>query len=680
MTVIYTMKKSFILFLFVLSCTKLEKPKSSFRVDLIDKSTRVQDNLFNHVNGIWSKNTKIPDDRVRWGSFDELREKTSQNLLEIMKKSSIDKNIDPKSDEGKAVLLYNLYTDTLERNKQGVKPIQQYIESVNKIESINQIEDLLIDFYPKGSLALFYYRVTADSKDSNLNILKMYPGVLGIERDYYLKKDENSKKILGEYKKHIERMFNLVGFSETESLQESSRIIEFEKKIASIRLDKVSRRDASKTYNPVQIEELYEYLPLNWKKIFNSAGLEEINSLVLSDLNYFKSINQILQIESIDDIKSYLKWTIIDGSASSLSMEIDRANWEFYGKVLNGSVSQRALEKRAVQVVNSSLGDALGKVYVSDKFTQEAKDIMIELIDNLKIAYTKRIENLKWMDSITKINAINKLRKMKVKVGFPDKWEDYSKLNLIKDENSSNYFEARINIAEYNFFDNLSDFGKPVDKTQWLLTPQTVNAGYVPIFNEIIFPAAFLQPPFFDMYADPAVNYGAIGSVIGHEILHGFDDSGADFDEVGNLRNWWTEKDLERFNKLGEKLADQFSEIEVLPGNFINGKFTLGENMGDLGGLRAAYDAYKIYRKNNKTPDSIYGYTPEQLFFISFANNFRTKIREEAQKNYLRIDPHSPGYYRVNQSVRNMDEFHEAFDTNKDDSMFLSKEKRVYIW
>ena len=230
-------------------------------------------------------------------------------------------------------------------------------------------------------------------------------------------------------------MFNLVGFSETESLQESSRIIEFEKKIASIRLDKVSRRDASKTYNPVQIEELYEYLPLNWKKIFNSAGLEEINSLVLSDLNYFKSINQILQTESIDDIKSYLKWTIIDGSASSLSMDIDKANWEFYGKVLNGSVSQRALEKRAVQVVNSSLGDALGKVYVSDKFTQEAKDIMIELIDNLKIAYTKRIENLKWMDSITKINAINKLTKMKVKVGFPDKWEDYSKLELIKDEN-----------------------------------------------------------------------------------------------------------------------------------------------------------------------------------------------------------------------------------------------------
>ena len=336
-----------------------------------------------------------------------------------MKKSSVDKNIDPNPMKEKR-LTYNLYTDTLERNKQGVKPIKKYIESVNKIKSINQIEDLLIDFYPKGSFALFYYRVTADSKDSNLNILKMYPGVLGIERDYYLKKDENSKKILGEYKKHIERMFNLVGFSETESLQESSRIIEFEKKIASIRLDKVSRRDASKTYNPVQIEELYEYLPLNWKKIFNSAGLEEINSLVLSDLNYFKSINQILQTESIDDIKSYLKWTIIDGSASSLSMEIDRANWEFYGKVLNGSVSQRALEKRAVQVVNSSLGDALGKVYVSDKFTQEAKDIMIELIDNLKIAYTKRIENLKWMDSITKINAINKLRKMKVKVGFPD--------------------------------------------------------------------------------------------------------------------------------------------------------------------------------------------------------------------------------------------------------------------
>ena len=509
----------------------------------------------------------------------------------------------------------------------------------------------------------------------------MYPGVLGIERDYYLKKDENSKKILGEYRNHIKRMFNLVGFSEIESKEESFKIIEFEKKIASIRLDKVSRRDASKTYNPIQLKELYEYLPLiNWKKIFNSVGLKNINSLVLSDLNYFKSINKILQTESIDYIKSYLKWTIIDGSASSLSMDVDRANWEFYGKVLNGSVSQRELEKRAVQVINSSLGDALGKVYVSDKFTQEAKNIMIELIDNLKIAYTKRIENLKWMDSVTKINAINKLKKMKVKVGFPDKWEDYSKLLLIKDENNSNYFEARINIAEYNFFDNLSDFGKPVDKSQWLLTPQTVNAGYVPIFNEIIFPAAFLQPPFFDMYADPAVNYGAIGSVIGHEILHGFDDSGADFDEVGNLRNWWTDKDLKKFNKLAGKLADQFSEIEVLPGNFINGQFTLGENIGDLGGLRAAYDAYKIYKKNNKTPDSIYGYTPEQLFFISYANNFRGKIREEAQKNYLRIDPHSPGYFRVNQSVRNMDEFHEAFNTTSKDSMFLIKDKRVYIW
>ena len=675
------MKKNCILFLLVLSCTKAEKPRSSFRVDLIDKNTRVQDNLFNHVNGIWSKNTKIPDDRVRWGSFDELREKTSQNLLDIMKKSSIDKDIDSKSDEGKAVLLYNLYTDTLERNKQGVKPILRYIERVNEIKSINQIDDLLIDFYPKGSLALFYFRVTADSKDSNLNILKMYPGVLGIERDYYLKKDENSKKILEEYKNHIKRMFKLVGFSEIESKEESSKIIEFEKKIASIRLDKVSRRDASKTYNPIQLKELYEYLPLiNWKKIFNSVGLKNINSLVLSDLNYFKSINKILQTVSIDYIKSYLKWTIIDGSASSLSMDVDRANWEFYGKVLNGSVSQRALEKRAVQVINSSLGDALGKVYVSDKFTQEAKNIMIELIDNLKIAYTKRIENLKWMDSVTKINAINKLKKMKVKVGFPDKWEDYSKLLLIKDENNSNYFEARINIAEYNFFDNLSDFGKPVDKSQWLLTPQTVNAGYVPIFNEIIFPAAFLQPPFFDMYADPAVNYGAIGSVIGHEILHGFDDSGADFDEVGNLRNWWTDKDLKKFNKLAGKLADQFSEIEVLPGNFINGQFTLGENIGDLGGLRAAYDAYKIYKKNNKTPDSIYGYTPEQLFFISYANNFRGKIREEAQKNYLRIDPHSPGYFRVNQSVRNMDEFHEAFNTTLKDSMFLIKDKRVYIW
>ena len=383
---------------------------------------------------------------------------------------------------------------------------------------------------------------------------------------------------------------------------------------------------------------------------------------------------------SVEDIKAYLWWTLIDGTASRLSMEMDRANWDFYSKTLRGAIAQEPLEQRSIRTVNWTLGEALGKLYVAQKFPPEAKAQMKELVGNLIKAYESRINALDWMDDATKAKAIEKLAKTNVKVGYPDKWKDYSSLSLINDAGEATYFDAMVNVAAYEFTENIAELGEPVDKSKWYMSPQTVNAYYNPPYNEIVFPAAILQPPFFDFTADAAVNYGGIGGVIGHEISHGFDDSGADYDADGNLVNWWTEKDLNEFNSLGNKLAAQYSAIEVLEDTFINGKFTLGENIGDLGGIHAAFDALALHHQDNGKPEAIDGFSAEERFFLSWGTIWRAKIRDEALKNQVRTDPHSPGYNRAMQPLKNMDAFYTTFDVKEGDGMYLPKEDRVYIW
>ena len=375
-----------------------------------------------------------------------------------------------------------------------------------------------------------------------------------------------------------------------------------------------------------------------------------------------------------------MRWTLLRKSTGLLSDEIEKANWEFYSKTLQGAKKQRPRNERALQVVNGTVGEALGKLYVEKKFPAEAKAKAKAMIDNVILAYENRINNLTWMSAETKIKAVEKLHKVTIKIGYPDKWKDYSKLNVKPISEGGTYYENIKNVSRWNFDENIADLKKPVDKTTWGMSPQTVNAYYNPAYNEIVFPAAILQPPFYDYKADEAVNYGGIGAVIGHEISHGFDDSGARYNADGNLVDWWTEDDLKQFTGLGGALADEYSALEPLPGTHVDGKFTLGENIGDLGGINAAYDGLQLYLKQNGNPGLIDGYTPEQRLFISWATIWRSKMRDEAIKNQVKTDPHSPGMYRAYVPLTNLDTFYEAFDIKEGDKLYVKPENRVKIW
>ena len=669
------------LFFGLLACDSTSKKTGGIDISLMDTEVRPQDDFYNFVNGTWMKNTEIPDDKTRWGSFNELRENTDADVLNILKDAANDPNLDTASDESKAVQLFQLINDTITRNEQGIKPLKPHLARIAEINSIADIQTYLEETLPKGGRALFSFGVSADAKDSNKNVPQLYPGSIGIERDYYLKDDEDSKKIKAAYTEHVARMFGFVGKSAEEASALADQVIKVETQLAAARLDKVARRDPAKRYNPKSTEELGEIATsIRWPKYFSAIGVAGIDTVVLTDLGYFSTLDEVIKNSSIEDIKAYLWWTLIDGTASRLSTEMDRANWDFYSKTLRGAIAQEPLEQRSIRTVNWTLGEALGKLYVTQKFPPEAKAQMKELVGNLIKAYESRINALDWMDDATKAKAIEKLTKTNVKVGYPDKWKDYSSLSLTNDTGEATYFDALVNIASYEFAENIAELGEPVDKSKWYMSPQTVNAYYNPAYNEIVFPAAILQSPFFDFTADAAVNYGGIGGVIGHEISHGFDDSGADYDADGNLINWWTEKDLEKFNGLGDRLAEQYSAIEVLEDTFINGKFTLGENIGDLGGIHAAFDALALHHQDNGKPAPIDGFSAEERFFLSWGTIWRTKIRDEALKNQVRTDPHSPGYNRAIQPLKNMDAFYTTFDVKEGDDMYLSKEDRIYIW
>ena len=664
-----------------IGCNVPTKKAIGIDLSLIDKEIRPQDDFYNYVNGTWMKNTEIPDDKTRWGSFNELRENTDADVLAILKKAANDPNLDTSSDESKAVTVFQLINDTIKRNELGITPLLPHIEQINAIQSKADLQPYLEENIRLGGYALFGFGVSADAKDSNKNVAQLYPGALGIERDYYLKDDEDSKKIKTAYQKHVARMFGFIGKTAEEAETLAAEVVAIESQLANARMDKVERRNPAKRYNPRTTDELGNIAKqIDWPAYFAGIGTEGVENLVVTDLGFFSSLDTILNENSISALKTYLLWTLIDGTASRLSMEIDRANWDFYSKTLRGAIAQEPLEKRSIRTVNGTLGEALGKLYVGEKFPPEAKAQMKELVGNLVKAYTNRINALAWMDDETKAKAIKKLELTTVKVGYPDQWEDYSDLSLVNEAGELNYFDAMLNVGAYNFAENLAELGQAVDKTKWFMSPQTVNAYYNPAYNEIVFPAAILQPPFFDFTADAAVNYGGIGGVIGHEISHGFDDSGADYDAYGNLVNWWTEKDLDEFNALGDKLANQYSAIEVLPETFINGKFTLGENIGDVGGIHAAFDALAIHHQENGKPEPIDGYTAEERFFLSWGTIWRAKIRDEALKNQVRTDPHSPGYNRANQPLKNMDAFYATFNVQEGDKMYLPKEDRVYIW
>ena len=661
--------------------TSEENPVKNIGIntEFIDKSVSPKENFFQFINGKWLKSNEIPDDRTRWGSFDELRKMTDHDVLEILKKSMDDASIDANSDQGKAVSLYKSILDLEDRNKQGVAPILPELEKIDAITSVIELQQYLAEAAPKGGRGFFSTYVGADSKDSNKNVVYLGAGSLGLpDRDYYVKDDEDSKDKRKKYVAHVAKMLQYIGATEEEATTTAKQILAFETTLAEPKMDKVESRDARKRYNPTAVTDLQKMVPsINWKTYFSEIGIKQLDTVIVSQLKYTKELNTVFQKNNIADWKAYLKWTVFNSAAGKLSEKLEKSNWEFYSKTLQGAKEQRPQDERALSTVNRTLGEALGQLYVSEKFPPAAKEKAQKMIANVLKAFEYRIEKLSWMSADTKLKAVEKLKATTVKIGYPDEWKDYSALNITKE---NTYYQNMQNASAWSFQKTIDKLNKPVDKTEWHMAPQTVNAYFNPSYNEIVFPAAILQPPFYDYNADDAVNYGGIGAVIGHEISHSFDDSGARFDKDGNLNNWWTEEDATKFKALGDSLASQYSNIEVLPATKINGAFTLGENIGDLGGVNVAYDALQLLFKEEGKPDMIDGYTAEQRYFMSWATVWRTKYRDEALKNQIKTDPHSPGMVRAGQPLKNVEAFYEAFDIKEGDGMYLSEADRVKIW
>ncbi|MCB0382055.1 MAG: M13 family metallopeptidase [Psychroserpens sp.] len=647
-------------------------------LDNMDTSVSPKDDFYNYVNGTWAKNTKIPDDETRWGGFGVLRKDTRDDVLEILKTSKELGKYEEGTDQKKALLIFESELDTIARNEAGIEPLKPILEKIDEIKSIRDMQT--IEATTMGVATPFAgLGAGPDLNDSSMNTAWVGPGGTGLQRDYYLDQDEKSKEIREKYKAHVSRMLQFIDYSKEEADAAAVKILEMETKLVEPRLDKVAARDTRNYNNPRSISQLQEMCPaIDWKKMISDLGIQkEIDTVLVAQPKYMSALSDFLENTPIEDIKTLIDWTTIDNAAGFLTTEIERANWEFYSKTLSGAQKQRSAEERALGTVTGTVGEAIGKLYVEAKFPPEAKEKAEKMIANVITAFQNRIQKLDWMTDETKAKAIEKLDKFTVKIAYPDEWEDYSAL-MVKEGNS--YAENMMAVGKWALEENLSEIGEPIDKSKWGMPPQMVNAYFNPINNEIVFPAAILQPPFYNYTADDAVNYGGIGAVIGHEISHAFDDSGARFDADGNLKNWWTDKDLEEFTKRGNALAEQYSAIEVLDSVYVNGPYTLGENIGDLGGVLGAYDGLQLHFEKEGRPENIDGFTPEQRFFMSWATVWRTLTRDDALRTLIKTDTHSPGKVRATQPLKNIDAFYEAFDIKEGDGMWLAPEDRVRIW
>lgn len=663
--------------------TNAQQKTPGINTSLMDKSVSPKDDFFKFVNGTWLKNTDIPADKTRWGSFDELRQNTDKDALAILKEAAKNPKYASNTDQGKAISMYKAAMDTVARNKQGITPIKPYLAKIDAVKSIKDLQKLMIEEEAKGrGVGFFGFGIGADDKNSTKNSVSLGVGGLGLpDRDYYVSDDKDSKEKREKYQAHVARMLAFIGKSPEQAKIDAEKILTLEIAMSRPRLDRVERRDPKKQYNPTAISDLQKMAPIiDWNTYLKGIGITKIDTVIVSQPKYMAALQTIFTENKVEDWKAYMRWMLLRGASGQLSTDIETANWEFYGKTLTGALKQRPRHEKALQVVNGTVGEALGKLYVEKMFPAEAKNKAFRMIRNVMRAYELRINNLSWMSPETKIKAVEKLNSLTIKIGYPDKWKDYAALSVKSPEDGGSYFENLRNVSYWNWKKDLDKLGKPVDKTEWGMSPQTVNAYYNPSYNEIVFPAAILQPPFYNYQADEAVNYGGIGAVIGHEISHGFDDQGATYDAEGNLKDWWTAEDLTKFTALGNALADQYSALEPLPGIKVDGKFTLGENIGDLGGINAAYDGLQLYLKENKNPGLIDGYTPEQRLFISWATIWRSKMRDEALKNQVKTDPHSPGMYRAYVPLLNLETFYQAFDIKSGDGMYVAPEKRVIIW
>ncbi len=661
---------------------KSKKVAPGVDLSLMDNSVNPADDFFRYVNGKWLDSVEIPADRRRWGSFDELRKMTSDNTLESLNRAIENNSFKPGTDQAKAVLFYKAAMDTASINEAGLNPVMSELQKIDAISSMEELQTYLIESAPYQHGALFGFGVMADLNNSNRHAAYLVPGALGLpDRDFYMKDDTASTKIQEAYKLHVARMFGFLDYDPSSAKAVASDIYQLEKRLAAAMFTKEERRDLSLQNNPRSIDQVKELVPaINWDEYFGGIGMSVLDTVIVMQLKYMEALNAVLSSEPVETLKQYVKWSQFNQWSAYLSTDIERANFDFYYTQLEGIPEMKPRDESSLSVLNANLGEALGKLYVDDYFPPEAKSIALDMVNNLKEAFAMRIRNLDWMSDSTKQKALEKLDAFNVKIGYPDKWKDYSNLEISGPGDGGTYISNMINYWKWSWEEDLSKIGQPVDKTEWHLPPQVVNAYYSPLFNEIVFPAAILQPPFYNYQADAAVNFGGIGAVIGHEMSHGFDDKGSMFDKEGNLKNWWGDSDRERFKVRAQKLIDQFDAYEPFEGVFVNGTFTLGENIGDLGGVNIAYDGLQRHLAEHGDAGLIDGFTQDQRFFISWGTIWRTKMRDEALRNQIKTDPHTPGMYRAIGPLTNLTAFYNAFNVEEGDALWTPDSLRVHIW
>ena len=654
--------------------------KSGLDLSNLDRSVKPTEDFYKFATGGWQKLHPLPAAYSRFGSFDMLQENVNKQVSSILTTLTKKKYAEGTTDR-KLSDFYKLALDSARRNREGLAPVKPYMDEIEAAKNLQDIQALQLKYAKIGLGQSFGSYFGADDKNVKNNIFQLSQGGLTLgQKDWYVNNDEATRKIREAYKKHIVRMFKLYGFDEAAAQQKAADVFRFETELALISKSNTELRDPQANYNKMSLKEFesnYPNIPL--RKLANAEGINDsyIQEMNVGQPSFFNGLDKIASVMTADEWKAILEWDLINGSATALSDNIREANFDFFGRTMSGRKEDYPLWKRATNAVNGAMGEALGKMYCEKYFPESSKRMMETLIKNLQKSLAERIQAQTWMSDSTKKNALVKLSKFYVKVGYPNKWTDYSKLTI---DPKKSYFE---NLIATRIFDNdkmIADkAGKPVDKDEWFMTPQTVNAYYNPTTNEICFPAGILQRPFFDPKADAAFNYGAIGVVIGHEMTHGFDDQGRQYDADGNLHDWWTAQDAKNFDKRAKLYADYFDAIEVLPGLHSNGKFTLGENLADHGGLMVAFNAFKNATKSHplKTED---GFTPEQRFFIAYAGVWGQNITEQEIRNRVKRDPHALGEWRVNGALPHIQAFYEAFGVKKGDKMYLPENERLQLW
>jgi len=643
----------------------------------MDLTANPGDDFNQYANGGWILNNPIPEDKSRFGAFDQLADENEKQVRELVENLSKQDNA-AGSVADKIARFYKSGMDTASIENTGVAVLNNEFIKIRNISTVEDIQHQLEYFHRQGISSGFVLFGSADAKNSDMVITQLYQGGLGLpDRDYYLNETDRFAQIREKYIDHVASMFRLLGNNDEVARKSAKLVFSFEKQLAEVSMDRLDLRDPHKTYNKKTVAELIKLTPsFDWYSYLTALGLNEVKEVIVAQPDFFIGLNTMLKESSIDVWKTYFQWNLINSTAAFLTDDFVNADFEFYGKVLSGTPELKPRWKRVLSATNSSLSEAVGQMYVEKYFPPEAKERMLKLVENLRIALGERIEKLDWMSAETKVNAQEKLAAIRVKIGYPDKWKDYTELEVEDDAYVLNVLRAR----NFSFNEMIAKIDKPVDKAEWHMPPQMVNAYYSPSQNEIVFPAAILQPPFFYMDEDDAVNYGAIGVVIGHEMTHGFDDKGRLYDKEGNLNTWWTDGDADRFKERAEVLVKQFNEFIVLDTLRANGKYTLGENIADLGGVNISYTAFLRTEQGQNLQKKIDGFTASQRFFLAYSHVWAQNIRNEEIQRRTQEDVHSLGKFRVIGPLRNVEAFHDAFNIKEGDYMFLTKKERAIIW